>query len=138
MKQLFVDTSAWAAIADSNDPNHNAALLFKDQIATRYQLVVTNYIWDELYTLLLMNVGYRYTVTFKRQLDLLIDNGIIETIWVSTDLAARSWAIFERFNVDKRWSFTDCTSYAAMKRLGIQEVFAFDHHFEQMGFIRKP
>ena len=41
----------------------------------------------------------------------------------------------EHYNVDKLWSFTDCTSYVAMKDSGITEVFAFDHHFEQMGFI---
>jgi predicted nucleic acid-binding protein len=52
----------------------------------------------------------------------------------STKLA---WEIFARFNVAKEWSFTDCTSYAVMKQLGITEVFAFDHHFTQMGFVRK-
>ena len=40
--------------------------------------------------------------------------------------------------VDKVWSFTDCTSNAIMKDAGIIEAFAFDRHFEQMGFIRKP
>ena len=33
---------------------------------------------------------------------------------------------------------TDCTSFAVMKEFGITEVFAFDHHFEQMGFILLP
>ena len=46
--------------------------------------------------------------------------------------------IFERFNQDKKWSFTDCTSKVLMERLGIVEVFSFDHHFEQMGFVMKP
>lgn len=51
MRQIFVDTSAWDAIADSGDPNHDVALLFRDAIAGQYHLVVTNYILDELYTL---------------------------------------------------------------------------------------
>ena len=34
--------------------------------------------------------------------------------------------------------YTDCTSFAVMKEFGITEVFAFDHHFEQMGFILLP
>lgn len=44
MKRIFVDTSAWDAIADGGDPNHDIALLFKDEIAEIYHLVVTNYI----------------------------------------------------------------------------------------------
>jgi len=44
MRQIFVDTSAWDAIADSGDPNHDVALLFRDEIAGQCQLVVTNYI----------------------------------------------------------------------------------------------
>jgi len=38
----------------------------------------------------------------------------------------------------KEWSFTDCMSYVVMKQLDIDEAFAFDHHFEQMGFMRRP
>ncbi len=50
--------------------------------------------------------------------------------------AKRSWNVFEQYNIDKLWSFTDCTSYVIMKDIDITEVFEFDHHFEQMGFIR--
>ena len=39
---------------------------------------------------------------------------------------------------DKERSFTDCTSLAIAKRLGIDEVFGFDRHFEQMGLRRVP
>jgi len=71
MRQIFVDTSAWDAVADAGDPNHEMALLFNDEIADRCQLVVTNYVLDELYTLLLMNIGYQRTVDFKRKLNVL-------------------------------------------------------------------
>jgi predicted nucleic acid-binding protein len=138
MRQIFVDTSAWDAIADAGDPNHEMALLFNDEIADRCQLVVTNYVLDELYTLLLMNVGYQRTVDFKRNLDTLAQEGILVIIWVSEDIAAEAWAVFEQFNVDKQWSFTDCVSYVVMKQREIVEAFAFDHHFAQMGFTRLP
>lgn len=138
MRQIFVDTSAWDAIADANDSNHEAALSFKDEIAGQCQLIVTNYVLDELYTLLLMNVGYRYAVDFKHRLDVLLEEGILEIIWVSEDMAAEAWNVFEQFNADKRWSFTDCVSYVVMKQRGITEAFAFDHHFTQMGFMCQP
>lgn len=49
-----------------------------------------------------------------------------------------AWEVFEKLNVDKKWSFTDCTSKVVMEQREIFEAFAFDHHFEQMGFVRKP
>jgi predicted nucleic acid-binding protein len=138
MKQMFVDTSAWDAIVDGGDTHHAMALLFKDEIAGQYRLVVTNYILDELYTLLLMNLGYQRTMDFKRGLDVLVQEGILEVVWVSKDIATEAWAVFEQFNVDKQWSFTDCVSYVVMKQREITEAFTFDHHFAQMGFVCLP
>jgi len=138
MRQIFVDTSAWDAIADAGDPNHEMALLFRDEIAGQCRLVVTNYVLDELYTLLLMNVGYQRAVDFKRNLDILVGERILKVVWVSEDVASEAWAVFERFNVDKQWSFTDCVSYVVMKQQEINEVFAFDDDFAQMGFVCRP
>jgi len=58
MKHLFVDTSAWDAIADKGDKNHARALQFRNEIVGKCKLVISNYILDELHTLLLMNIGY--------------------------------------------------------------------------------
>lgn len=138
MRCIFVDTSAWDAIADGGDPYHEAALLFRDEIAGHCQLIVTNYILDELYTLLLRNIGYQRTVDFKRTLDLLIREGILQVVWVSEGIGAEAWAVFEQVNVDKQWSFTDCVSYAVMRQCEIAEAFSFDRHFAQMGFICRP
>jgi predicted nucleic acid-binding protein len=41
MNRIFVDTGAWDAIVDSADVNHELALLFQNEIAGRYKLVVT-------------------------------------------------------------------------------------------------
>ncbi|MBC6423687.1 MAG: type II toxin-antitoxin system VapC family toxin [Hormoscilla sp. SP12CHS1] len=138
MKKLFVDTSAWYAISDPGDPNHKAALAYRNEIVKKYRLVVTNYIWDELYTLLLMSLRYRKTVDLKSQLDILVTTNIIEVVWVREDTAREAWAIFEKYNVDKHWSFTDCVSYVVMKQLGITEAFTFDCHFAQMSFVPRP
>jgi hypothetical protein len=138
MNRIFVDTGAWDAIVDSGDLNHELALVFQTEITGRYKLVVTNYVLDELFTLLLMNVGYRRTVELKRQLDVLVEERILEIVWVTPEIATEAWRVFEQFNRDKEWSYTDCVSYAVMKQLDIEEAFAFDHHFDQMGFVRRP
>jgi len=47
-------------------------------------------------------------------------------------IASETWQIFLQFNVDKQWSFTDCTSHVAMKQRGITEAFTLERHFAQM------
>jgi predicted nucleic acid-binding protein len=37
---------------------------------------------------------------------------------------------------DKSWSYTDCTSFAVMERLGIATAFSFDYNFSQYGYRR--
>jgi uncharacterized protein len=139
MEAIFVDTSAWDAIEDSGDRYHAAALRFKEELAQqRARLYVTNFVLDECYTLLLYNVGYARTVAFKRAIDLMQAAGILVVVHISEALEQAAWAVFERFNQDKEWSFTDCTTKVVMENLGISQVFAFDHHFDQMGFLRRP
>jgi uncharacterized protein len=138
MRQVFVDTSAWDALADSRDAHHELALLFRQEIANRAQLVITDYVLDELYTLLLLNIGYQGAVSFKAKLDTLVQEGIVAVVWITEAIAQDAWQVFEQFNVDKKWSFTDCVSYVVMKQRNITEAFTFDHHFQQMGFTKLP
>ena len=138
MRETFIDTSAWAAIEDANDANHERALEFKEEIGGKVRLITSSSILDETYTLLLMNIGYTPTVQFKHNMDLMAASGILIVVHVSEAIEQAAWEVFERFNVDKRWSFTDCTSKVIIEQRRSYEVFAFDRHFEQMGFIRKP
>ena len=139
MEQMFVDTSAWDAIEDSKDTYHAAALRCKEELVQqRTRLYVTNFVLDECYTLLLANVGYARTVTFKNTIDQLRTGSVLTVIHVSEEIERAAWEVFERFNQDKEWSFTDCTSKVVMESLGVTKVFTFDHHFDQMGFLRLP
>lgn len=136
MNKIFVDISAWSAVADAGDPNHEIALIYRDEIAERCQLIATNYILDELYTLMLVNQGYKDAVDFKNQLDIMKQEDILEIVWITEGIAMEAWNVFERFNIDKEWSFTDCVSFVVMKQQEIKEAIAFDHHFDQMGFLK--
>jgi uncharacterized protein len=78
MKLIFVDTSAWDALADRGDEHHVRALQFRDKIAQKRRLVPHNYVLDELYTLLLMNIGYEKAIGFKKRLDLLISERVLQ------------------------------------------------------------
>jgi len=113
---VFVDTSAWVAVKDRREKYHAAATAFLGEVAGRHQpLVTTDFILDETYTLLLYDVGYDVTVQFKHEIDLLSGTQALGIIHVGPAIQAEAWTIFERFNRDKTWSFTDCTSYVVMQ-----------------------
>jgi len=135
---IFVDTGAWIAIEDSKDVHHKKAMDFKNKIlVSRSRLITTNYVLDETYTLMLMNTGYAKTIAFKHKLDQFIHSNLLIVYYINMETEKYSWEVFKQFNRDKMWSFTDCTSKIVMEKPGLTEVFAFDRHFEQMGFFRK-
>jgi len=125
--KIFVDTSAWYAIIDKNDRDHAVAAT-KIQVLDR-PLVTSNYIFDEILTLLKAKLGFTVAVPFGQKL---WDQEISALIRITEDDEERAWRIFRQYD-DKGFSFTDCTSFALMERLDINTVFAFDDHFIQYG-----
>ncbi|MDD5472983.1 MAG: PIN domain-containing protein [Candidatus Methanoperedens sp.] len=130
---IFVDTSAWYALFDKNDSDHASAVRFKESLT--HSLVTTNYVADEIITLVKVRLGHRITVEIGERL---WDESLATLIQVTSMDEKMAWEIFVKHK-DKGFSFTDCTSFAVMERLGINEAFAFDEHFEQYGdLIRLP
>jgi hypothetical protein len=130
---IFVDTSVWYASNVAEEPEHEVADILLT--APRARLVTTDYIIDELLTLLVAR-GYRPVA--KELGELLWSEAVCQIVWVRRADIHSAWQVFTTFD-DKTWSFTDCVSYAVMKRLQITEAFALDEHFKQFGFAEvKP
>ena len=56
---IFIDTSAWYALADAGDNNHKRASAFLLEAMAEYtQLVTTNHVIGETYTLIRYRLGY--------------------------------------------------------------------------------
>jgi predicted nucleic acid-binding protein len=136
---IFIDTSAWVALENKKDIHYKQAITFKDEIKNKsYRLYTSNFVLDETYTLLLANVGYEKTIEYAKRLRIVRSKGLLTVIQVTEEIEESAWLIFERYNKDKVWSFTDCTSKAIMEALDINQVFSFDKNFEQMGFLKRP
>lgn len=57
--------------------------------------------------------------------------------WV--DQAAHSAGVSTVLTANRRsLSLTDCVSFIVMRQLGVHEVFAFDRHFAEQGFVVRP
>ena len=66
---VFIDTSAWIAIADSNDQySSEAGQLYTDLILRREPLVTSDFVLVETYNLLLKTTGNKASINFSNKL----------------------------------------------------------------------
>jgi predicted nucleic acid-binding protein len=124
---IFTDTSAWYAYIDKGDADHVSAVNIVQTLSG--PLITSNYIFDEILTLAKMRLGPDIAAVFGEKL---WNQEITSLVRVTDRDETEAWNIFLKYK-DKGFSFTDCTSFALMERLGISTAFAFDRHFSQYG-----
>jgi predicted nucleic acid-binding protein len=132
MDRLFVDTGAWFAYFNALDPDHRAVAALLEEWEGR--LVTTDYVFDELVTLVRYRVGHAEACAAGEALR---DPGVAMFVTVSPEDAARAWVRFRR-DGDKEYSFTDCTSFAVLERLHLRTAAAVDADFRRAGFRTLP
>ncbi len=123
-KNMIVDTGAWYAVADRSDRHHSAARRFYLEQAPQGSFVTTDLIVAETWTLLTAHLGRPAALTFWATLR---DTRTPIVPLEAVDLES-AWHIAHAFP-DQTFSFVDCTTFALMQRLGMDEAFAFDSHF---------
>lgn len=132
--QIFVDTSALVALANRSDQYHLKAREFLNRLSPTSRLHISNYIIDESITRIRMIAGHRLALTFGKNI---FSSHLYHIYYVGEELEKEAFRIFEKYT-DKRLSFTDCTSFALMKKLGISKAFTFDEDFLAVGFEVLP
>ncbi|HED03565.1 MAG TPA: PIN domain-containing protein [Candidatus Fraserbacteria bacterium] len=121
---IFVDSSAFYALADGDDRHHQSAKDFYRAIITSRRLITTDYILLECWYLLESRLNRDAAIAFWDGLR----SGIVEMIKVELQDLEQARGIIERFS-DQTFSLVDATSFALMEREGLLQVFTFDAHF---------
>jgi predicted nucleic acid-binding protein len=125
---VFVDTSAYVALARLDDEHHQEAVAILDVLRLqRARLYTTNFVVAETHALLLRYLGSVAGRAYLRAMDESKGVGVVRA--EATD-EANAKAIIYRYR-DKDFSLTDAISFAVMERLGVALAFAFDRHFIQ-------
>lgn len=136
--RLFIDTSAFIALENEDDRDHEFALDYREKIRrgeTPFRALYTsNYILDEVFTMLWLKLSRQASVTFGEDVK---RSRILRVLRVTSEVEEAAWTIFKKYG-DKDFSFTDCTSFALMEREAIFTAFTFDEHFQQYGFQTVP
>lgn len=128
MEHILVDTSALYAFINAKDPDHGRI----DRLLSNFKgrISITNYIFDEIVTLVNARVGHEKAVYVG---NILQRSPQIEKIWITPGDEKQAWELFAS-RKDKSYSFTDCTSFVLMKRLKLTKALALDDYFRQEGF----
>ena len=126
---VFFDTSAFLAILNKDDANHQRAKrLWGELIYSENILITNNYVTVESLALIQRRLGMESVRVFQEDVLPLMN---IE--WI--DKAIHEAGISALLTASrKKLSLVDCVSFEIMRNLGIKKVFAFDPHFEEQGF----
>jgi uncharacterized protein len=135
MRSVFVDTSAFVALRNKSEVEHERARrALAGLIAEGVGLFTSNYVFAETYTALLVRVGRGEAIEWGRRFRA---GGAVELVHLDRGLEEDAWEILESHD-DKGWSYVDATSFALIERDGGGEAFAFDAHFDQRGLRVLP
>jgi predicted nucleic acid-binding protein len=136
MTDLFVDTSAFYALADKKDTNHRRARTFLASLQRAGRpLLTTTDVFDETVTLARYRIGHPAAVILG---DRLADSKWCRVVDVGDDTRRSAWEIFVRY-ADQTFSFADCTSFATMRSMRLTEAFTFDRRdVAAAGFLVRP
>lgn len=129
MTPIFVDTGAWFARFVTWDRDHSAAHDWFEH--STYPLITTDYVIDELLTVLKVRGEYQRALEVGPSL---FNAEVCDLEWVTQADVKDAWQVFSSYR-DKGWSFTDCVSRVVIERLRITTAVAFDEHFRQFGTV---
>lgn len=136
IRQIFVDTAGWVALFNPDDPTHQAAKSFWQELLAERpkEIVTTEYVLLETYTFLRRHGGLGAAVTFH---ETLAESALVKIVEITADIRDKAWEMFRKYE-DKDFSFVDCTSLVVMQGHGLSHAFSLDEHFQQMGFQVHP
>jgi predicted nucleic acid-binding protein len=129
---IFVDTGAFYALADRGDRNHRTARNVFEARGTAGDLVTSDYVFVESWCLIRARLGRDAAMKFWDAMQ----SGVVTTYGVTSSDLARARAVASSWQ-DQDFSLIDCTSFALMERLKVDEALAFDNHFRIYRFGSK-
>lgn len=133
--EISVDTGGWIARMSRDDAHHARAIAAWPDLLRRFRRVVaTNLVIAESYTFLRRAVGFPAAWALLERLQL---TPHLAVIYADADLEHDARVLLRQYR-DQDFSYTDAVSFAAMRRTGITQAFAFDRHFVTAGFTVIP
>ena len=138
---LFIDTWGWINSFNRRERRHEeVARYYQNARGSRTTILTTDYILDEVYTLLFKRIPVNSAFSAIEIISDAVDMGYIHLIWITPERFKEAQNLRLRFRDKPDISFTDLTSMVVMQEFGISDILTGDVHFTYvgMGFILKP
>jgi len=135
LDDIFVDSSAWIALADRDDLHHKEAASNYPSIFKNHKTLVTsNLVIAETYIVLLRELGRKAAIEFLERIKA---SPRILKIYSNENFEMEAEGILAKYG-DQDFSYTDAVSFVIMKRQKMRKAFCFDKHFAAAGFTNIP
>jgi hypothetical protein len=125
---VFADTFALIAWLNPRDNAHAVVTAYLNGFTG--QLVTTEWVLIELADALSSPTARSTVAAFLRAVRA---DSFFEVIGYDPAVYQAGFELFAA-RPDKKWSLTDCISFAVMAQRGLTEALTADHDFEQAGF----
>ncbi len=134
-RAVFVDTWGWLALGHHRDSFHGKVQeVFAQMQMNHIPLFSSEYVFDELITLLFRRENYNEAVKFAENLFAAAGNNELVIEKVTEQRFYRAWQLRKWLRDKPHISFTDITSMIIMQDLSISYVLTDDEHFLHVGF----
>jgi len=128
---VFVDTSAWVAISDTNEARHTQAVEHYIQLLkANARLITTCLVVAETQILLRRRLGRDAAMTFLKSVN---DSPRTRIVYPEAQTERLAKHVLDQYT-DHDFSLTDAISFVLMREMEIIEAFTYDKHFIVMGF----
>jgi predicted nucleic acid-binding protein len=132
---LFVDSGAWLAWFHRRDQYHEIGVeVWKDVEEHARPLATSSLVVAESLNLLARRLGNRFAAEAARSI---YRSEKLTLLRPDEADEMKALAYFEKY-ADQKVGFTDCVSFALMRRHRMERAFTFDRHFAQAGFDVVP
>jgi len=127
---VYVDSSAFLAVANSQDEQHEPAVrTWQGLVDRREQILTTNYVAVEAATLIHSRHGIP---ALRRFAEDLLSAVLIE--WIDPPTHSAAMAAVLASGGKESPSLVDCVGFEIIRKSKVDRVFAYDRHFEGRGF----
>ena len=134
-ENIYVDTSAWVALADKGDAYHKkVSSLFPSIMKDHKNLITSNFVIAETYVLIMNELGHKAALKF---LEGLRASPRILKIYSNEEIETHAEDLLAKY-IDQDFSYTDAVSFVIMKNEKIKKAFSLDKHFLIAGFQNTP
>lgn len=132
--KLYIDTGAFYARMNLEDAHHREAVRGFSVAKDGHQVFTSNFVVHELIHMVQHRRGGKVAIQVA---EAIYGMERLEIVRLTARDELDALALFQKMAF-RKVSFTDCTSFVLMSRLGIKHVFGFDNHFASAGFTLWP